>query len=278
MEKPFWLQIRENGFAFPEGRDLLALTEELLGYLGSVDPDLRDTIAYEVFATWLDQGLYSPDQLRAYALRLQLNLQDGLGEPESDSLFLRAFSVLCLAEIVNNDNQHTFFDADEVRNILAKALAYLEAEADPRGYVPEKGWGHALAHTADLLFVLSRSPHMHADDLARILNGIAAKLVNSTNWIYVHGEDDRLTRAALAAFERDLLDAGTLEAWLAALTSPGETGWKAAWSEEGRAAAFFNTRNFLRSLALRVINAEELPHREELQTLFLEANANMRAY
>jgi hypothetical protein len=277
MERSFWLQIREKEFTFPEGHDLTALTEELLGYLGSVDPELRDTIAYEVFATWLDRGLYSPDQLRAYALRLQLNLQDGLGEPESDSLFLRAFSVLCLAEIVNNDNQHPFFDSDEVRNILAKALAYLEAEDDPRGYVTDKGWGHALAHTADLLFVLARSPHLHADDLARILNGIAAKLVNSTNWIYVHGEDDRLVRTVVTVFERDLLDAATLQAWLSALTSPGEEGWKGAFSEEGRTAAFFNTRNFLRSLVLRVINADALPHRDELQTLFLEANAQMRA-
>ncbi|MGE5251618.1 MAG: DUF2785 domain-containing protein [Bacteroidota bacterium] len=277
MDKSFWLQIRQNEFAFPEGHDLPALTEELLGYLGSVDPELRDTIAYETFATWLAHGLYSPDQLRAYALRLQLNLQEGLGEPESDGLFLRSFSVLCLAEIVNNDGQYPFLDADEVRNILSKGLAYLEAEADPRGYVPEKGWGHALAHTADLLFVLARSHHLHADDLARILNAIAAKLVNSTNWIYVHGEDDRLARAALTVFERDLLDAATLEAWLRALTSPGEEGWKEAWADEGRAAAFFNTRNFLRSVALRVINADSVPHREQLQSLLLEANASLRS-
>jgi hypothetical protein len=278
MDKPFWLAIRENKFTFPEGQDLAALTEELLSYLGSLDPELRDTIAYETFATWLEQGLYSPDQLRAYALRLQLNLQEGLGEPESDSLFRRTFSVLCLAEILHNDNQHPFLDADEVRNILSKGLAYLEAEADPRGYVPEKGWGHALAHTADLLFVLARSPHLHADDLAEILNAMAARLVNSTHWLYVHGEDDRLVRAVLAIFERDLLDAATFQAWLAALTSPGAEGWKSAWSDEGRTAAFFNTRNFLRSLIIRVINTQPLPHREELQNLLLEANANLRAH
>src|SRR5574338_171086 len=123
MEKAEWLALRENKFAFPEGGNLMELTEELMGFLGSLDPELRDTIAYETFATWLEQGLYSPDQLRAYALRLQLNLQEGLGEPESDSLFLRTFSVLCLAEIVDANNRNPFLDADEVKNILAKGLS-----------------------------------------------------------------------------------------------------------------------------------------------------------
>ena len=277
MEKSSWLEIRQKQFRPPEGQNLAALTEELLGYLGSTEPELRDTIGYETFATWLGEGLYSPDELRAYSLRLQLNLQEGLGEPESDSLFLRAFSVLCLAEIIESDNQRPFLDADEVRNILSKGLAYLEAEADPRGYVPGKGWGHALAHTADLLFVLARSPHLHADDLARILNGIAERLVTSTHWLYVHGEDDRLARAVMTVFERDLLDAKTLQAWLAALTSPLEQGWKEAWTEEGRTAAFFNTRNFLRSLMIRVINSAALPHHAELQSLLAEANSGMRA-
>lgn len=276
MDKSFWLAIRENTFNFPQGQDLLMLTEELFGYLGSLDPELRDTIAYETFANWLEQGLYSPDQLRAYSLRLQLNLQEGLGEPESDTLFLRAFSVLCLAEIVHYDNQHPFLDPDEVGNILSKGLAYLEAEADPRGYVPEKGWGHALAHTSDLLFVLARSPHLHSGDLGRLLDGIAARLVNSSNWIYVHGEDDRLVRAVVTVFERDLLDAAALKDWLAALTRPGEEGWRGAWLSEGRQAAFFNTRNFLRALTLRVIATQSLPHKQELETILLEANANMR--
>lgn len=276
LDKSFWLAIRENTFTFPEGGDLSTLTEELFGYLGSLDPELRDTIAYETFTNWLEQGLYSPDQMRAYALRLQLNIQEGLGDPESDSLFLRAFSILCLAEIVHYDNQKPFFDSDEIQNILVRGLDYLEAEADPRGFVPEKGWGHALAHTADLLFVLAHSPRLHSGELGRIMDGIAAKLVNSSNWIYVHGEDDRLVRAVVTVFERDLLDAPMLQSWLTTLTSRGSRGWRGAWLNEGDQVAFFNTRNFLRALTLRVIATQTLPHRQELETLLLEANSNLR--
>ena len=61
MNKQFWLDIRNNEFAVPDGQDVFALTEELFVYLGSPDPDLRDSIAYEVFATWLDKGLYPPE-------------------------------------------------------------------------------------------------------------------------------------------------------------------------------------------------------------------------
>lgn len=278
MEKQFWFDICNNEFAVPEGQDIFTLTEELFIYLGSPDPELRDSIAYEVFANWVDQGQYPPELLRAYILRLSANLNEGLGGAGDDSLFLRAFSVLCLAEIVQHDNQHPFLDRDEVHNLLSRGLAYLESEADPRGYTGEKGWGHALAHTADLLYVLARSPHLRAEDLIKLLHGVSAKLVSSTNWIYVHGEDDRLVRAALTALDRDLLDEAAVQSWLASLTPSTPGGWKQAWAEEGRSRAYFNVRNFLRSLTLRVVSAEDLKHKDKLQSLLLEANANLKPY
>lgn len=278
MQKEFWLEIRKNQYALPEGCDLILLTEELFGYLRSTDPELRDIIGYETFGNWVEMGLYSPDQLRAYALRLQLDLQEGLGETESDSLFLRAFAVLFLAEIIFQDNRQNFLDGDEIKNLLAKALAYLEAEADPRGYVKDKGWGHALAHTADLLLELASNRHVHAGDLALMLNSIAAKLVSSNYWIYVNGEDDRLARAVMAAFKRDLLDAPTLEAWLGSLLSPETIHWKGSWNEEASTVAYFNTRNFLRSLALYVANSSDTPHKEKLQGMLLEAVFKLRQF
>ena len=50
MEKSSWFEIRQKEFRPPEGQNLAALTEELLGYLGSADPELRDTIGYERFS------------------------------------------------------------------------------------------------------------------------------------------------------------------------------------------------------------------------------------
>ena len=64
MDKQFWISITENNFAFPEGHSILPLTDELLSYIGSTDPELRDTIGLEVFYHWLKQGLYPADHLR----------------------------------------------------------------------------------------------------------------------------------------------------------------------------------------------------------------------
>ena len=275
MDKPFWTSIRVNNYSLPTGYDLLPLTEELFSYLGSTNPELRDDIAYETLANWLDQGLYTPDQIRGYILQLTLNLQDGLGEEESDSVFLRTFSVLMLAEIVNYDGHHLFLNTDEVRNILAKGISYIEAEADSRGYVPQKGWAHALAHTADLFLTLARHPRIQADGQTQILNAITEKLLHATNWVYAHGEDDRLARAVSSIFERNLLSADAIKDWLASLVTP-KPNWRGAWTDEARTVAYFNVRNFLRALHLRVIQMDKLEHKAEWQSLLLEANTNLK--
>src|SRR5262249_22182256 len=135
---------------------------------------------------------------------LAANLMHGLGERETDSIFLRTFSVLLLAEIVHYDNARQFLDQAEVRQLLELALVYLEAERDLRGWVPEKGWAHSVAHTADLLYVLARSRHLDSPDLRRLLDGIGGKLASGGSF-YICGEDERLVRAIVAVVEREML-------------------------------------------------------------------------
>ncbi len=260
MDKQFWLDIRENKFTLPAGHSAGALTEELFSYLESTDPELRDLIAYETFANWLEQGHYSHDELRAYILRLLVNLQNGLGERDTDSVFARAFSVLFLAEIVYHDKQHPFLDRDEVLNILAKGLNYLEEEKDPRGYVPEKGWAHALAHTSDLLYTLAENPKLEREHLETLLHGIAEKLITPTDWVYIHGEDDRLARAVMSVYQRKLAS----QDWLAVFTPPDGDFWKDSYKNQTAQATFFNTKTFLRSLHFRVTQTEELDGKEHI--------------
>ncbi|HEY2980206.1 MAG TPA: DUF2785 domain-containing protein [Anaerolineales bacterium] len=252
MDKKFWIDIKENNFALPPGASAPALTEELFTYLGSTDPELRDNIAYEIFANWLDQQVYAPDQLRSLILVLILNLHEGLGERETDSVFLRSFSALCLAEIIHHDGTHPFLDKEELLDILARSLEYLEGEQDPRGYVAVKGWAHALAHTADLLYVLADDPRLGRDEMARILDGVRSKLVRPTDWTYVHGEDERLVRAVTAVFARNLLDQDTLAAWLNSFASPAAGSWQSSFEDDSLQNAYFNSRLFLKSLYLKV--------------------------
>ena len=277
MEKEFWLSIARNDYVIPEGHRLQELTKTLFGYLGSTDPELRDDIAYIVYANWLKREMFTQEEVCAHVEELLANLDKGIGETESDSVFLRTFSVLLLAEIVHNDNKKPLLEKDLIRTILAKGLWYLDAEKDPRGHIPVIGWAHALAHTADLMLVLGKNRQTEKDDLENILQGIANKLIHSTNWIYIHREDDRLANAVLMILRRDLVTTGFLQSWLKSFTEP-ERSWNGAYMEEGQAKAFHNSRNFLRSLFVNIHASNDLPGKDQLETLVGEAVTTLVPY
>lgn len=277
IDKALWASIANNGYKIPIGHSLEELTNTLFGYLGSTDPQLRDEIAYIVYANFLKHEMYSKDEVRAHVDELLPNLERGIGEVEADSVFLRTFSVLFLAEIIHNDNKKPLLDKEQIQSILEKGLWYLASEKDPRGFVPVKGWAHALAHTADLMLVLGRNRHVEAAGLERMLQGIARKLVNSTDWVYIHGEDERLANAVMAILQRDLLSVDFLKAWLKSLTEP-EKSWKGAYENEEQARAFHNARNFLRSLSEGIRNAVDLPHKEQTQAIVFDVLDHLKPY
>lgn len=277
MDKEFWVSIAKNDYKIPEGYSLDELTKTLFGYLGSTDPELRDDIAYIVYANFLKREMYSKEEIQVHASNLLANLEKGIGETESDSVFLRTFSVLLLAEIVHNDNKKSLLDKEQIQPTLAKGLWYLDAEKDPRGHIPVKGWAHALAHTADLMLVLGRNRSTDRTDLENILQAVARKLVHSTNWVYIHGEDERLANTVMTILGRNLVSVDFLNNWLKSMIEP-ENSWKGAYMIEDQAKAFHNVRNFLRSVWIAIHSAEELPHKAEVETIFSEALGKLKPY
>ncbi|NJN44384.1 MAG: DUF2785 domain-containing protein [Anaerolineae bacterium] len=113
MEKDFWVSLAKDDYKISEGHTLDKLTKTLFGYLNSADPELRDDIAYIVYANFLKREMYSHDDIRAHVEQLLANLDTGTGETESDSVFLRTFSILLLAEIVYNDNKKPLLDKEQ---------------------------------------------------------------------------------------------------------------------------------------------------------------------
>ena len=279
MDKEFWVSISNNEYVVPEGYSLENLTELLFSYLGSTDPELRDEIAYIVYANWLKRDLYSGEAIQSHIDFLLSNLEKGIGETDSDTVFLRAFSILLLAEIVHTDNKKSLLEEDQVKRILEKGLWYLQAERDPRGHVPVKGWAHALAHTADLLLVLAHNRNTEGADLLNMLNAVSDKMVHSTKHVYIHGEDDRLASAVIEILRRDLIPLEKVEVWICSLTSPNGMTWKGAYIDEEKNRAFQNTRNLLRSIHLHLLlDDEPLPRREQLFSIFLDALRNLKPY
>lgn len=266
MDKQFWLNLRENGYQIPEGHTAAELTEHLFDFAGSTDPELRDTIGYETFAAWMERGGYTPEQMSSYITRLILNLQEGLGETGTDSVFNRAFSVLYLAEIIHHDNKKALLERDTVLNLFAKALAYFEEEKDLRGYVEGKGWAHATAHTADLLYVLGSNRFLAREELEKILYAITNKLTRPTQWTYLYGEDDRLVQAVVGVIQRRLLDEFHYKDWLKSFIYQNgvRRPWKKSFEKSETHNAYFHTRNFLRSLYLRVLQNEKMASRDFL--------------
>lgn len=277
MDKRFWQSIAENDYAIPTGHSLDSLTRTLFGYLGGSDPELRDDIAYTVYANWLKREMYTRDEVRAHVEELTSNLEHGIDKTESDTVFLRSFSALFLAEIVHNDNKKPLLDEVQIKAILAKGLWYLEAEKDPRGYIPVKGWAHALAHTADLMLVLGKNNKTDRHDLEEMLQAIAKKFIHSTNWVFIHGEDERLANAAISILRRELITSDFLKAWLGSYIEPEKT-WDGAYMDEGQAKAFHNVRNFLRSVSEAIRRTDELPGKDQIDKLLHDALDNLKPY
>jgi hypothetical protein len=259
MDKIFWKSIQANDYRIPEGYTAEQLTPELLGYLGSPDPELRDDFTLPILAYWMYRGQYSLADLRKIIIRLGENLTAGIGEDGTDNVFLRSFSALLLAEMVNFDNKHPYLEENEVRMLLLQALAYLGSEQDGRGYITGKGWAHACAHTADWLMVLARSRHIGAADLERILKGISAKILSINNPVYIHDEDERLVNAVGEVLNRDALTLELYSTWLDGLAHPAGFTWEQAFLTEGGGNAYHNTKCFVRSLYLRLLKADPQP-------------------
>lgn len=269
MDRSFWRSIKENAYTVPAGYSVEALTPFLLSYLGSSDFELRDGFAYRILIEWFDKGYYAHADLWDIATQMLHNLTIGLGEQHNDTVFLRSYSVLMLAEIVYYDVMlKPEFSEDEIHHILEQVLAYFHAEQDLRGYVPGKEWIHTVAHSADCFFSLAKQRFVSTPDMERIMNALAEKITAPVAHVYLYDEDERLTRPIMAALQRDMLSLPFLTTWLEQFThSRGRDAWDETRNVE--TCARHNSKHFLRSLyfQLRAPGFGNLPHIQQRPAL-----------
>jgi Protein of unknown function (DUF2785) len=219
MDRKFWRGVLEAEGAFPEnlagGPDLEALTHELLGYLSSSDPELRDEFGFSILGNWIYvRHVYNPERLRSMISSLNVGLRVGLGESGTPTVFGRSFSALILSVITDYDLEHSFLTAAELSELLKSIVGYFHLERDWRGYVTDHGWAHSVAHTADVLSNLAKNPNIDAVGLERILNAIASKLTTVDSPVLAHHEASRLAVAAHNVIARGLLKPSLLHTWL----------------------------------------------------------------
>jgi hypothetical protein len=249
MDKLFWLQIQENDYAFPEGHSLNTLTAELLGYLESPNPELRIGFAYLILGQWIaEKNLYTDAELAAMQNILLANLQKGLGESGTDSIFLRSFSIWILTFIFQRDIKFSFISESKFNALVDRIAAYMQAEQDFRGWVHDKGWAHAAAHLASMLDVIAQHPHANTATHERILTLIGEHMTRQIDHVYQHGEDDRMAQAVSTILVKNQVDMAFLRAWLSKLESVMELASAGMPFDIKIFNAYMNVRNLARSV------------------------------
>ncbi len=253
MSTAYWNQVRSAEMAVPTDRPLPDLTAELTTMLGSVDPVERDEIAYPILATWISDGVYD-DLLAGLGDGMAAGLTQGLGDVGTSSVFRRSFSALVLAVCINRDNTASLLPGGKLLEWGDRAAGWLVRERDTRGFVPGQGWAHAMAHGADVIDELARSPHFGLNELTVLLDVIADRVLAPATAVWTCGEPDRFAAAAMSVLRRRLVPLRVIEPWLARVA--------AAANDRGQAGQdpFLTTANpeaFLRALHLQVAFAPE---------------------
>src|SRR5437667_95419 len=60
MDRAFWHGIVDANYAVPSTHMAASSTSELLPYLGSPDPALREQLGYAIIVRWIYDGRYAP--------------------------------------------------------------------------------------------------------------------------------------------------------------------------------------------------------------------------
>jgi hypothetical protein len=172
-----WTAMARGGFAIPEGETAVELLFAMNALLASPDPVLRDDVAYGAAERWiLRERRLSPAELRRVLHMWTTNLDDGIGELDGDRVFGRSFSSLCLSVVAASDLSAPFLSPDEAEAFFDRMLRYFQQEQDLRGFDPDRGWMHTVAHTADALKFLARNPKLKPGADVRLLAAVAGKL------------------------------------------------------------------------------------------------------
>jgi Protein of unknown function (DUF2785) len=203
-----WQEIADAGFELPPGADVEDLAAELSEALADPDPGLRDGTAYAVMRTWIERGVLD-DQLASLGDQMAARF----GDPRVQA---RTFAALVLCWIIERGG----FDPAWV-----SAFAdWYPVEHDLRGFDPELGWLHAVAHGADLLGLLGRDQRIKAEQMLELA---ARRMMADTDYVWRDAEDDRLGCAIALTLSRPDLTAEDSTAWLGPIDerfSQGEPG------------------------------------------------------
>ena len=133
--------------------------------------------------------------------------------------------MLVLAECIDRDNEQGLLPALKLLEWGDHIASWYLRERDVRGFVPGKGWAHAVAHGADAIGVLARSPHFGRNELTVLLDVIGDRVLAPVDAPYGHGEPDRMAMATMTVLRRNLVPLSVVEPWVARITAGAELAY-----------------------------------------------------
>lgn len=232
--------------AEPEARNRFVI--DLTQCLGSPDPVLRDEIAYEALYHYLRGKLVSD----ATMVRLASMLQTQMAAPDAEG-FRRPFAAIALAEVARADRIAAFLTPEQRKSMLASAAAYMRSISDYRGFDPQTGYRHNVAHGADLMLQLALNPAFGKTELLTIRDALAVQIAPKGQ-SYITGESERLARPILFMAQRGLVSEAEWTAWFAQVAGPGELGKWENWFRSPDGIA--RKHNLIAFLSLIYVNVE----------------------
>ncbi len=270
MSTGYWDRVQAADFEVPADRSLGDLTVELTTMLGSTRPEVRDRTAYPALATWLDRGVYD-DLLPGLGDGMVAGLRVGLGECGTDTVFRRSSSALVLAACIERDSDQHLLSDSTVMGWGDRIAVWFLAEKDSRGFVPDKGWAHAIAHGADTLGALGASAHLSGPEHAVLLDVLAERVLQQpTDEPLVAGEPDRIAAAVMRILRRNTLGVDDLEPWVHRLGGAGNPFRGPSTGDPFAAAAA--PQALLRALFVQLSLAPDPPSvRSDLLLVVIEA-------
>ncbi len=241
-DKKFLQSIVENAYHLPKDVDAFAFSITLIENFASTDSELRDELSYMILAN----AIIDKQKLTAEQLEKLLNivmddrhLFYGIGEIDTDTVFMRSFSTLIIAAILYSDARKPELSMEVIDRTKSALLDYAQKEQDWRGYVDGKGWVHAMAHLADALDECAQNRKMDEQDRKEILDALS-ELARLSEPLYAE-EDIRLATVAYHIILGKEVDDEALSNWVDSCYVEREAD-VTSWTRGT------NVKNFLRSL------------------------------
>ncbi|ENH0452570.1 DUF2785 domain-containing protein [Listeria monocytogenes] len=213
--------LKQNNYILPKDPDASnEIIDTMLSYLSSVDSELRDNIAYNIFFEWLvgQDNLNTEQKRRIYNYAVNKNnLLFKINIIDSDAVFQRSFLALIIALLLENNKVHNFLTNNEIRKTMNLLIELLEKEKNTHSFIEEKGWAHCIAHTADALDELIYQRTISEIDVKKIMTAITFFYKTNPN-ILTGEEDERLSNILITALFEQKINIEEVKNWLNSLS------------------------------------------------------------